>query len=332
VPGCKIVGSADSKRMRVAVVIAAHKMLAKLERCLQGFVSLLADPKDLIFVDNGSDGHIGKWAEERFPKITAIRLRKNRLFCGGYNAGIRVAMERGYDFVLMVNADTEVVNPEFLPELLKTAGRWPEAAFIGPLVYFRSPAVVQRTCLQFPRVIRSAAIWLPWRLFPDHFQKQPRIETIVELLNGICVLCRVKALQEVGLMDENMGGYAEDYDWSWRAREKGWVSVFAPVPSVLHHESPAGYEPYSMKTFLQKRNTVYWYLKVDRRHSAWIYARATIALATARLLAARSKDERQRYGYFLRRLTRAFNGLLPGEPLGEWFGPPLGPWEDGYEF
>jgi GT2 family glycosyltransferase len=57
-------------------------------------------------------------------------------------------------------------------------------------------------------------------------------------------------------MDENMGGYAEDYDWSWRAREKGWVSVFTPIPSVIHHETPSGYESYSLKTFLEKRNTV----------------------------------------------------------------------------
>jgi len=331
-PCCVKAHSPDGERMRVAVVMAVHKMLPDLERCLRGFVSLLVDAEDLIFVDNGSAGHVGRWAEERFPQITAIRLGKNRLFCGGYNAGIRVALERGYDFVLMVNADTEVFNPGFLAELLNTATRWPKAAFIGPLVYFRSPGVVQTTCLQFPRVIRSAAIWVPCRLFPRYFTEQPRKEAIVELLNGICVLCRGKALQEVGLMDENMGGYAEDYDWSWRARERGWVSVFAPVPSVLHHESPTGYEPYSLKTFLQKRNTVYWYLKVHRRRSAWIYAQASVALTTARLLAARSKDERLKYSHFLRRLSRAFNGLLPGDPLGEWFGPPLGPWEDGYEF
>jgi N-acetylglucosaminyl-diphospho-decaprenol L-rhamnosyltransferase len=317
--------------MRVAVVIVTHKMLAELECCLKGVVSLVADPKDLIFVDNGSDGHIGKWAEERFPKITTIRLIKNRLFCGGYNAGIRVAIDRDCDFVLLVNADAEVVNPGFVSDLLRTAERWPRAAFIGPLVYFRSPKVVQRTCLEFPGIVRSAATWLPWRVFPGYFRRQPGEETVVEVLNGVCVLCRVRALREFGLMDENMGGYAEDYDWAWRARERGWVSVFAPVASVLHHENPAGYESFSLKTFLQKRNTVYWYLKTGRRHAAWLYVRASVALASARLLAAGSSEEGEKHRYFFGRLTRAFSGLLEGEPLGEWFGPPIGSWESGYE-
>ena len=318
--------------MRVGIVIAAHRMFPKLEGCLRSFQSFLADSNDLIFVDNGSKENIKIWAEERFPKITAVRLVANRLFCGGYNAGIGVAIERDCDFVLIVNADAEVVNPGFVNELLRTAERWPRAAFIGPLVYFRTPDVVQRTCLKFPGIVRSAAIWLPWRLYPDYFRGQPGKENIVEVLNGVCVLCRVRALRELGLMDENMGGYAEDCDWSWRARERGWLSVFAPVPSVIHHESPSGYEYFSLKTFLQKRNTVYWYLKIGRRRSAWIYAQASVALANARLLAAGSNQERQKHRYFFGRLTRAFKGLLGGEPLGEWFGPPIGPWEIGYEF
>jgi N-acetylglucosaminyl-diphospho-decaprenol L-rhamnosyltransferase len=317
--------------MRVGIVIAVHRMFPKLEGCLRSLASFLADSNDVILIDNGSKENIKIWAEQKFPQITALRLVTNRLFCGGYNAGIRAAIERDCDFVLLVNADAEVVNPGFVSELLRAAERWPRAAFIGPLVYFRSPQVVQRTCLEFPGIVRNVAIWLPWRILPDSFRRQPREETTVEVLNGVCVLCRVKALREFGLMDENMGGYAEDYDWSWRARESGWVSVFAPVPSVLHHESPAGYEPFSLKTFLQKRNTVYWYLKIGRRHSAWFYMRASVALARARLLAAGSSEARERHRYFLRRLTRAFSGLLEGEPLGEWFGPPMGPWESGYE-
>jgi GT2 family glycosyltransferase len=315
------------ERNRVGVVVATHKNCSTLDRCLQSLRNMLADPLDLIFVDNGSDEKLYERVQMQFPEITVIRLTENRYFCGGYNAGIRVAVERGYDFVLIVNADTEVVNPEFLPDLLKTAQRWPRAAFIGPLVYFRSQGAVQKTCLEFPRVLRNVTIWLPWRLFPQYFLQQPKEETTVEFLNGICVLCRISALREIGLMDENMGGYVEDADWAWRAKQKGWVSVFAPVPSVVHHETPSGYEPYSLKTFLLKRNTVYWFLKIRSRYSAWSYAQASIVLALARLWTVRCADERKKHRYFLQRLTRVFNGLLRGEPLSEWFGPPLGLWE-----
>jgi len=317
--------------MRIGVVIAGHKMVPKLERCLGGFVSLLAGASNLIFVDNGSKENIKKWVEEKFPKITAIRLGENRLFCGGYNAGIRIAMERGYDFVLIVNADTEVINPGFIKDLIESAERWPMAAFIGPLVYLRSPEVIQETCLQFPGIIRNASIWVFSRILPKRYFDQPKKESRVEVLNGVCVLCRVRALKEIDLMDENMGGYAEDYDWAWRARKRGWASVFSPVPSVVHHEERSGYELYSLKRFLGKRNVVYWFLKIGRHHSARCYAKASLGLAMARLFLSRSSAERRKHAYFFRRLRRAFRGLLCREAIGEWFGPPFGSWENDHD-
>jgi GT2 family glycosyltransferase len=313
---------------RVAVVVAAHNGLSILDQCIQGFQNILMDPFDFIFVDNGSIENLKGWAEEKFPGITVIRLSENRLFCSGYNAGIQLGIERGYEFVLIVNADTEVVNPGFLAELIEASRRWPRAAFIGPLVYFRSKEVIQKTCLQFPRVLRSAAIWLPWRLAQHYFQQQPSWETTVEFLNGICVLCRVAALREVGLMDDIFGGYVEDADWAWRAREKGWLSVFVPIPSVIHHEEAVGYEPYSLKTFLLKRNTVLWFLKTGQRTSALTYGKLSIGLAWIRMRLARSEEEKKKYQYFLKVLRRAYKGLLQGEKWGEWFGPPLGSWNN----
>jgi len=324
--------SVGNEHERIAAVVAAEKDCYPLQRCLGGLRTLLANPADLIFVDNGSQEMLSSRATEFFPDITVIRLPKNRFFCGGYNAGIRLAIPRGYEFVLIANADVEVTNPNFMQGLLDVARRWPQAAFLGPQVFWRDLQMVQKTCLQFPSILRSSWQWVPWRIARRYFEKQPLQEAVVDFLNGVCVLCRVKALKEIGLMDENMGGYVEDTDWGWRARQKGWVSLYAPVPSVIHHENESGYEPYSLKTFLLKRNTVYWYLKIGRRGSSWNYAQASIALAIMRLMGARNADERRRHRYFLRRLIRAYRGLLRGEELGGWFGPPIGPWENEHGF
>ena len=309
---------------KIAVVIATHKRDQALERCLSSVLPLLQQPEDLIFVDNGSGQNLGTWASTRFPSTTKVTLDRNFLYCGGYNAGIKIAMERGYEFALILNADTEVTNPEFLAELLKAAKRWPRAAFVGPLVYWRSEHVVQKTCLQFPNVLKNVLIWLPWRIARKYFDKEGE----VELLNGVCVLCRISALREIGLMDEIFGGYVEDADWSWRAQKRGWKSVFAPVPSIIHHEESVGYEPYSMKTFLAKRNTVLWYLKTGWRTSAFLYALAALGFAWIRMISVTSRDERRKHRYFVNRLYRAYLGLLSGQTPGGWFGPPLGAWTD----
>ncbi len=301
---------------RTAVVVSSHRMYSTLELCLRGFQAIVPQPEDLIFVDNGSPEKLGSWAAKRFPGITIVSLEQNCLFCGGYNAGMRVALERGYEFVLIVNADTEVINPGFINELLATARRWPQAAFIGPLVYLRSIEVVQNTCLRFPSVLRSVLTWLPWRFAPANFSRQPPGETEVEFLNGVCVLCRADALREIGLMDETFGGYVEDADWSWRAKKKGWISVFAPVTSIIHHEEISGYEHYSYKVFLLKRNTVIWFLKVGRRNSARFYAICALGLSWLRSILTNNREERKRLRGFTRNLAKIYSDLLGGGKLG----------------
>lgn len=305
------------------MVVVAHRSYAVLELCLQGFRALVDHPADLMFVDNGSGGTLTDWVRQQFPDVTVLTLDENRLFCGGYNAGIREAMERGYAYVLIANADTEVINPGFIARLVEAMERHPRAAFVGPLVYYRDRGTVQTTCLRFPSLLRSALVWVPYRLFPRTVSRQPAGEQEVEFLNGVCVLCRVEALREIGLMDETFGAYVEDTDWSWRARQLGWRSLFTPVPSLIHHEEPHGYEHHSFKSFLLKRNTVHWLLKAGRRRSAQAYATAAIALARLRAWTALNREERQAHRDFAGKLQSVYRRLLVGEALGPWYGPPL---------
>jgi len=128
-------------------------------------------------------------------------------------------------------------------------------------------------------------------------------------------------------MDESFGAYMEDADWAWRAKSKGWSSVFVPCPSIIHHEEPLGYEQYSLKTFLLKRNMVLWFLKTNHRRSAAVYAWFSLRLAELRTLSAVNSRNRALHIGFRKKLRRAYAGLLRGETPGAWFGPPLGTFE-----
>jgi N-acetylglucosaminyl-diphospho-decaprenol L-rhamnosyltransferase len=300
---------------RTAVVVSAHRSYPTLNSCLQGFLRVVNRQEDLIFVDNGSSASFGRSVSGMFPGITVINLSQNALFCAGYNAGIRVALEKNYDFVLIVNADTEVLNDDFVADLLAAAKRWPRAAFLGPLVYYRNRQTIQNTRLRFPSVARSIFTWIPWRLSPRFVRHPPLCEEEVEFLNGVCVLCRCAALRDFGLMDEKYGGYVEDADWSWRARKSGWSSVFVPVPGIIHHEEQEGYEHFSFKSFLLKRNTVLWFLKAGQRFSALAYALASICLAWLRMLMTRNSSARRQSWQFLRRLSRSYQSMLCDDRL-----------------
>ena len=132
---------------RFAVVIATHDYCYPLEKCLEGHLKLCERAEDLIFVDNGSGGRLAQLAEAVDPALTAVVNETNGFFCGGYNAGLRVALDRGYDHILIVNADTEVLNPDYVAELIAIADDSPGAAFVGPRVSNGDPTTIHNTIM-----------------------------------------------------------------------------------------------------------------------------------------------------------------------------------------
>jgi N-acetylglucosaminyl-diphospho-decaprenol L-rhamnosyltransferase len=310
---------------RVAVVVATHEYCYPLERCLAGFAAQTESPADVILVDNGSAGAVSAWAREHAPTVTTIVRESNGFFCGGYNEGLRHAIALGYDFVLIVNADTEVVNPRLIEELVAVAARHPRAAFIGPMVFLREPGNVQNTVLTFPSFTRNLLSFVRHKLLGGEAPASDEREREVEFLNGVCVLCRTAALREIGLLDETMGGYVEDTDWAWRARCLGWSSVYAPVRSIVHHQPEVGYEHYATKCFMLRRNTIYWHRKRGAKLEAALYGWNARLLAWARCVLARirRRPDSDRFAAYARRLGEVDRKIRRGVPIGDWFGPPL---------
>jgi GT2 family glycosyltransferase len=312
-------------RPRVAVVVATHDYCFPMEKCLTGFAAQLRSPADVILVDNGSQGKVSSWARDHAPDVTTIVRPTNGFFCGGYNEGLRHSIDSDYEFALIVNADTEVCNPRLIEQLVTIARRHPRAAFIGPQVFLREPGHVQNTVLEYPSFLRNAWSFVRFKLLRGVPARSDDREREVEFLNGVCVLCRIAALREIGLLDEAMGGYVEDTDWSWRARSLGWKSVYTPLPSIVHHQPETGYEHYSTKCFMLRRNTIYWHRKRGARLEAALYGWSARVVARWRALRAAlaGRQDRDRFVDFARRLATVDRGIRHGRPLGEWFGPPF---------
>src|ERR1035437_9364757 len=62
---------------------------------------------DIIVIDNGSKD---AFKLEDKDKVLLIRSEINTGFAGGYNIGIKEALKRGADYVLIVNNDT-IIDP-----------------------------------------------------------------------------------------------------------------------------------------------------------------------------------------------------------------------------
>lgn len=220
---------------RLTVVILNWNGLADTRACLaslQRCETPAGWQTDLMVVDNASTDGSVEAVRREFPAVDVVALDKNYMFAGGNNRGIARALERGADGIMLLNNDTEA-DPGLLARLVEVMDREPKSA-VAPLIHFAAPPdliwYAGATCV--PALGFAAHRGLRKR---DRGQYREVEET--GYLTGCCLLAPRAAWQEVGGLDESYYIYAEDSDWSLRARAAGWRLLFVPQAKLAHKVS-----------------------------------------------------------------------------------------------
>lgn len=79
----------------------------------------------------------------------------------------------------------------------------------------------------------------------------------VPWVNGACMIVRLEAILEIGLMDENMKMFGSDADWSLTARARGWECWYIAEAVCVHEQGVSQSRTAEMeKTF--ERDMIYF--------------------------------------------------------------------------
>jgi hypothetical protein len=186
-----------------------------------------------MVVDNASEDGSAAMVREEFPGVELLALAENRRYAGGNNAGLARALEAGADAIMLLNNDV-LVDPGLVAKLLAALEERPEAGAAAPLIYHAPPS---------DRIWYAGGRCTPWLAHsshrglrePDRGQYRSLEET--GYLTGCCLLATAAAWRRVGLLDERYFLYAEDADWSLRARAAGYRLLFVPTARLWHRVS-----------------------------------------------------------------------------------------------
>ena len=234
---------------------------------------------DCIVVDNGSADDSAQQLENTFPEIILLKSAINKGFTGGNNLGMQYALDKGYEFIMMLNNDVEVA-PDFLAPLIGKMQSDEHIGAVQPLIYFHHDKNL---------IWNAGTKYNPWLGICSTIDYNKRDDTHaatqqpkrIDWITGCAFMIRASVLQKIGLLKEDFFIYYEDVDLSFRIKKAGYQLAYEPssviyhIAGMSHKTKEKGKEGFvSPKVhFLNARNRI-WCLK---EHTPW-WAVPTVVL------------------------------------------------------
>lgn len=227
---------------RLSVIIVNYNVRDFLLHSIQSIIKSLNNIKhEIIVVDNASvDGSVQS-VRKKFDDITIIENDTNMGFSAANNKGI---IQSAGQYVVLINPDTIVQEDTFL-KLIKFMDEHLDAGAVTCKILNPdgSFSIDSRHSVPTP----TTALWKLLglnRLFPKSkiFGRynltylDPEKTYPVDAISGSFMFLRKKAIDQVGLLDEDYFMYCEDVDYCYRLNRNGWKIYYFPDTNIIHYK------------------------------------------------------------------------------------------------
>lgn len=226
--------------MTLSVLIVNWNTRDLLRACLQSLQRYpLSEPMEVWVLDNASRDGSAQMVQQEFPEVHLVASECNLGYAAGNNHLLQKAQS---EYLLLLNADTEVTPGaldtavRFLREHTKCAALGaklihPDGRVQASVRSFPEPEAVMWEYLGlaklFPRSRRFGAYRMTWFSYDQ-------IAEVDQPMGTFLMLAR-RAVEQVGLMDEQFPIFFNEVDWCYRAKSHGWTVYFHPDVVIVHH-------------------------------------------------------------------------------------------------
>jgi hypothetical protein len=247
--------ASPSDAPRVSIVIVTWNGLPLLQQCLPSVVATDYPNLEIIVADNASSDGSAEWIEATHPSVTVVRHPENWAFARGNNAAL--AHARG-DYVLLLNNDVEV-PPGWLGPLVATMEAHPDVGAVQPkLLQHDVRSQFEYAGGSGGFLDRFGYPFTRGRIFFTLEEDQGQYDDPRDVFwaTGAALLLRRRALDDVGLLDEQFWMHMEEIDLCWRLWRLGWRVRVEPRSTVYHIGGGSLPQGDPRKTYYNFRNSL----------------------------------------------------------------------------
>jgi hypothetical protein len=194
--------------------------------CVESLLAAGAIPGQVVVVDNGSTDGSPQALHERFGSaVHVIESGQNLGFGGGANLGIRYALDRGAQWIFLLNNDT-VVAPTLFAAFQQVNTAATGFSILAPLILYHDAP--DKIWYLGDRLVPTSLITYSLQRDRKDRGQLPALAS-VDFVCSCGMLIKRDVFATIGLLDPRFFMYADEVDFCWRARSR--------ISSGLRHTS-----------------------------------------------------------------------------------------------
>jgi GT2 family glycosyltransferase len=271
----------------VSVIIVNWNTRDYLRECLQAIALYPPHrPYEIIVVDNASTDGSANMVAAEFPDVRLIGNAQNEQYACANNQAIRAGSG---SLVLLLNPDAHVLAGT-IDTLLDFMDANPAAGACAPKL-LHPDGRVQRSVRSFPApgALLADILGLA-RMFPQSralgryrltYWDYDSVREVDQPMAS-ALMIRRRALQQVGLFDEQFPLFFNDVDLCYRLRKAAWRIYFLPAAHAIHHVGASTAQARRTALRLSQEGLIRFYRKHYRGAIPWTaYCAAMIGIRAA---------------------------------------------------
>lgn len=264
---------------------------------------------EIIVVDNSPDKNF-ELARKFKNKTTILRPGVNTGFSKGNNIGIKEALKKGADYVLLINDDTTVF-PDMLKNLKESMDDNEKIGIVSPKIYFAKGHEFHKDRYKsedLGHIIWYAGGFTDWanatsvhRGVDEVDSNQYERKEKIDFATGCCLMVRKEVFEKIGFFDERYFLYYEDHDFCERVKKAGFDIYYVPK-SVMYHEnaSSSGGPGNDLHDYFLTRNQMIFGMKYAPFRTKLALVKQSLRLLTT----GRKYQKKGVIDYYLRRFGK----------------------------
>ena len=209
--------------MNEYIIIVTFNGMAWIDTCLKSCINY-----PTIVVDNASDDETVSFIETNYPNVKLLKHASNLGFGQANNIGIRYALDRGAEYVFLLNQDAYLVD-DVLEKLIDFQKKNSSYGILSPIHITGDKKKLDRNFANFMLKEDSGQ-------FYSDFVLSNTLASVydVPFVNAAAWLISKKCLETVGGFDPLFFHYGEDDNYCQRVRYHGLKIGVLPQCYIIH--------------------------------------------------------------------------------------------------